>query len=272
MQKFQIFYFIVIGFFIISVSTHAQEILNDNQPQQPNQSEKSEQVFPEQSDSLLVNDSKADTIGIVRRYNGVFGSFSYGWTLLNTRALNETLNSFNYPMFSNYAVTFGGRALRMYKCFFIGAEGYFIFNEEKNSTAYDASLNSGYVFFNMGYRGIASSNLLLYPLIGVGGGRSNLKIAERSNGIAFNQLMANPARSLELSTNSFLLNFSLNLDYFTMPILINGFHFGISLGYTLALPADGWFMFNTNVQGGPAFNLSGPYIRLKFGGGSFTNS
>ena len=222
-------------------------------------------------DSLKQEES-SDTTGVFRKFIGSFGFFSYGWHLLKQDQLNQLLNSYAYPMFSDYAVTFGGGGLRIYNCFLLGGEGYMIFAQEKNTTAYDASLSSGYGFLNFGYRAIASSTILAYPLIGFGGGSSTLRIAEKVNGVNFNQLLVNPNRSLEVSTGSILINLSLNLNYFTRPITESGFHFGLSLGYIYSLPSDGWYIFNNNVVGGPVFDLSGPYLRLKFGGGSFRSS
>ncbi|HET6244248.1 MAG: hypothetical protein H0V01_15840 [Bacteroidetes bacterium] len=275
MQKSLLNYFYIILIAIIPFGSLAQQtesFQKQNEEQTP--IKETEQIRLETQEDTTLNNSAdpIDTTGIFRKYTGIMGSFSYGWSLLNIDDLNQTLNSNNYPVFSDYAVAFGGNFLRMNSCFLVGAEGYFIFTETKNQTDFDASLNSGYMFFNLGYRTIASSKVLAYPLIGIGRGRSNLKIAEKANGVLFNQLLASPSPSLELSTNSFLLSFSLNMNYFTTPIHLNGFHFGVSLGYVLSLPTEGWYKFNANIPGGPVFNLGGPFLRLKFGGGVFRAS
>jgi hypothetical protein len=214
--------------------------------------------------------STFDTLSIFRRLNGTFGSFSYGWQWVNISSLNNTLVAFSMPSFQGTGATVGGSAFRLIDCWLVGADANMVFLTERPVPNYDASIVAGHLFLKGGYRLLASSNTLLFPLIGVGGGRSTLRISETiNNGISFNNALLSPVPQINISTGSVLFDISANLNYFTKEMLQSGFHFGISAGYIIAVPSSGWYLFNANVSEGPRFMLGGPYLRLKFGGGMF---
>jgi hypothetical protein len=217
------------------------------------------------SDSLPYLDNT-----LFRKVNGSFYSFSYGWQYTNLKALNQALTANEYPSFSNNSATFGLSINKISNCWIAGAEGHMVVAKEVRGQEYEASLNSWYGFINAGYRILATQNMMLFPLLGFGGGTSSLKIGSRVNeAVTFDQLMTDPGRSVEISTGSVLMNLSLNFNIFSKSTNAGGFQFGLSGGYIYSLPTGNWYTFNTDVAGGPDYSLAGPYARIKFGYGIF---
>jgi hypothetical protein len=203
---------------------------------------------------------------LLRTVNGSFYSFTYGGQLTNFNSLNEALRVNNYPEFSKTSATFGLAINKVINCWIVGSEAHMVVAKEVTGPTHEASLNSWYGFINIGYRIIATQSLMLYPLIGFGGATSTLRIGSRiTEALSFDQVLADPNRSLEITTGSVLFNSSLNLNVFTKSTETGGFQFGISGGYIFSLPAGNWYTFNTDIGGGPSYNLSGPYARIKFG-------
>ncbi|MBA3900748.1 MAG: hypothetical protein H0X62_11155 [Bacteroidetes bacterium] len=216
-----------------------------------------------------IEDERLD-LGNKRKMDGVFYSFSYGWQQTNVHSLNSVLRQFDFPDFDQFGVTIGAGGYKMFGAWVFGGEGHLAFYNSQPEPFYDATLSSGFGMVQGGYRLISSSSILFYPMIGLGGGVSTLKISEKpGNQINFNQYMANPGNNIDVSTGSVMVSFSLNLNYFTREVTVSGFHFGISAGYMLAFPTSGWYTFNANIEDGPNFDIGGPFIRLKFGGGRF---
>jgi hypothetical protein len=227
------------------------------------------EMLPPPGPALPMQIERYDTLGISRRLDGLFYSISYGWQGTRMGQLNNAMQALNFPTFDEVGVSIGIGIYKTFGAFMAGGEGALAFFHESNTAIYDGSLSSGLGFAQIGYRIISSSSVLLYPLVGIGGGVTNLSIAEKAPNQSFNQVMSGTGRSVDISTGNVMINLSLNLNYFTREVTISGFHFGVTAGYYFALPSQGWYTFNDNVVGGPGFDLSGPYLKLRFGGGSF---
>jgi hypothetical protein len=222
---------------------------------------------------VRITDERLDTLGNLRKMNGLFYSFSYGWQQANVHSLNRVLRENNFPEFNQFGVNIGMGGYKMAGKWIFGGEGHLGFYNEKPKPFYDATLTSGSGFIQAGYRIVSSSSILFYPLIGIGGGVSSLKISEEPiNGLNFYQYLSDPGKNINLSSGNAIVSLSLNLNYFTREVTLSGFHLGISAGYFLSLPSSGWYTFNANLEGGPGYSLSGAFLRLRFGGGSFSFS
>jgi hypothetical protein len=110
----------------------------------------------------------------------------------------------------------------------LGGEGHSCFGPDNAG---------GYGFFNIGCSLLTKDTLILYPLLGVGGGAMTRD--------------ADPSVS-----KCALLNPSICLDYLWYMKAASGMLFGLRAGYTFTLYSD-------------TFNWSMPYIRIVIGGFGF---
>lgn len=95
----------------------------------------------------------------------------------------------------------------------------------------------GYGFFDIGYALVASDIVILYPLVGIGGGAMTRDVDESVSKCA-------------------LLNPSLGFDYLIYIKNRSGVLLGLRMGYTFTIYSNTW-------------NWSMPYIRLLIGGFGF---
>jgi hypothetical protein len=201
---------------------------------------------------------------------GVVASVMYGWQLLDIASLNQALRSHGYPEFTGQSITFGASLYRTFGRLVFGGEGQLLFVKEISNDDINGSLSSGYGFMNFGYRINNHSKCNLFPVIGIGGGNSKLKLVEKDQDLSFGDILSNPNRAVEISTGNVLVNAAINLEYYYRGMETSGFHYGITLGYMHDLSGNGWYMQNNRIQGGPYLSLAGPYVKLKFGGGGFS--
>ncbi len=208
------------------------------------------------------------------RESGGMGYSMYGWSTLDIEALNSRLERKGYSSMSDnfFSVGGGGHGIIDNKVI-LGGEGHGLLGEEVTSGNYKNSVTVGYGFFNVGYIVYSKKQLRLYPLVGLGGGGMNLKIREKPSSLSFDDVLDDPERRVELSTYGFLLNFAVGMDY----LLIlgedekgkGGLVFGLRAGYTLSPLKRAWRMDELEISGAPDMGITGPFIRLMFGGGGF---
>jgi hypothetical protein len=114
----------------------------------------------------------------------------------------------------------------------------------------------------------------VYPLVGVGGGGVQRKIAE-GGVLNFDQVLANVPRSARVTKGAFLAQVGTGADrlFVLRTRERNGRHeegglvLGVRAGYVFA-PAQGqWVLEGTRVGNGPDVGLSGPYVHFMIGGG-----
>jgi hypothetical protein len=71
-----------------------------------------------------------------------------------------------------------------------------------------------------------------------------------------------------------MLNLSLAADFFVTgnanENASGGFLLGVRAGYLLEFNKDSWYLDEQQLGGGPEAGLSGPFIRLTFGGGGIS--
>jgi hypothetical protein len=110
----------------------------------------------------------------------------------------------------------------------IGGEGHSSFGPDNAG---------GYGFFNLGYALVTTNYIMVYPLLGLGGGAMTRE--------------ANPSVS-----KCALLNPSFRIDYLLHLKKSSGILFGLHAGYTFTVYSNTW-------------NWSMPYIRFAVGGFGF---
>ncbi|NOZ61632.1 MAG: hypothetical protein GXO74_08105 [Calditrichaeota bacterium] len=205
---------------------------------------------------------------------GGSGYFSIGMSKLDIGDLNSRLAAKGYPEFSDNFLSMGGGGHTFRDKLVIGGEGFGLTaSEEKFSlgnTAYKANLAVGYGFFDIGYMLFSSKKVNIFPMLGIGGGGASITIIQ-SGTASFDDVLSNPKRNTELSKGAFLLNLSLNAEYFITfkesKEGVGGLLLGVQAGYTIAPFTSDWKIDEYDVTGGPDFNFSGPYLRIEFGGG-----
>jgi hypothetical protein len=221
---------------------------------------------------LFANISQGQEITPATKEGGGMGYSMLGRSTIDIKDLNTKLESKGYSKISDnfFSVGGGGHGI-INNRLIIGGEGHGLLGEEVTSGNYKNSLNIGYGFFDLGYIVYSIKDLRVYPLLGLGGGGMNLKIAEKLTSLSFDNVLDNPKRNVELSTSGFLLNLALGIDY-----LLKfgedekgraGMILGLRAGYTLSPFKGGWEMDEIEISGAPEIGITGPYIRLMIGGG-----
>jgi len=122
-----------------------------------------------------------------------------------------------------YSLGGGGHSLR--NRLIIGGEGHSSFGSDNAG---------GYGFFDLGYALLVTESIVIYPLVGIGGGTMT-RVAEPS------------------VSKCALLNPAIGFDYLLYRKDKSGILLGLRLGYTFTLYSNTW-------------NWSMPYIRILIGG------
>lgn len=206
---------------------------------------------------------------------GGMGYSMFGRSTLDIEALNSRLEGKGYSSMSKTFFTVGGGCHWIFNNrVIIGGEVHTLLGEEATSGNYKNSINVSYGFFNIGYSVYRKKQFNFYPVVGLGGGTMNLKIGEKPAPLSFDDVLDNPERSVELWTGGFLLSLAVGMDY----LLIlgenekgkGGLVFGLRAGCTLSpFKKSGWVLEDIDIPGAPEMGITGPFIRLMFGGGGF---
>ncbi|MBN1349421.1 hypothetical protein JXJ21_08430 [candidate division KSB1 bacterium] len=221
---------------------------------------------------IFANGSHCQEVSPAANENGGMGYSMFGRSVLDVSDLSAKLEAKGFSgMSDNFFSVGGGGHSIINNRFIIGGEGHTLLGEDNNGSTYKTSITAGYGFFDLGYVAYSVKDLRIYPLLGIGGGGINLKIAENITSLSFDEVLDNPKRTSELSTGGFLLNFALGVDYL-LAFGENekgrgGLLFGIRAGYTLAAFKGSWMMDDVEISGVPEMGITGPYIRFLFGGG-----
>jgi len=221
---------------------------------------------------LLASSAYAQEVGVKKYTYGGMGYFQTGYAIFNHGNLNDLLKASGMPELENGSLSFGGGGHSIIHNFIIGGEGHGLVGNTSENARYAVSQSGGYGFLNLGYLILQKPSFTLYPLLGIGGGGSTVTITDKSNlPGSFNDLLANPKQQSNISKGSFMLNFSIGADYFVAGTKsknsYGGFMLGLRLGYLLEVNKNKWDIDNQELSGGPDAGISGPFVRLTFGGG-----
>jgi hypothetical protein len=207
---------------------------------------------------------------------GGMGYSMFGNATINIDDLNAELASKGYAKLSDsfFSVGGGGHGIVNSK-WIIGGEGHTLLGDASTSDGYKSSINITYAFFDVGYIAYAIKDLRFYPLLGIGAAGMNFNIVQDLESLSLGELLDNPNRGMSMSTGGFLLNLSLGIDY----LLVfgqdetgrGGIHLGVRAGYTLSPFKSSWMMDDLEIAGAPETGITGPYVRVMFGGGGIGN-
>lgn len=205
---------------------------------------------------------------------GGAGYFAAGIAMIDMENLNAKLTAKGYPEFKDNFITMGGAGHSFMNKLVIGGEGYGLTQNGTTvslmGTTYKSQIGVGYGFFDIGYLLYSTKRMNIFPMLGIGGGGVTMDIVETGS-VGFDDVLSAPKRNVSLEKAAFLLNFSLNAEYFIAfeenKDGMGGLLLGVQMGYTFAPYTSDWKIDEYDVTGGPDFKFNGPYVRVMFGGG-----
>jgi hypothetical protein len=197
-----------------------------------------------------------------------------GWT--NLTDLNDYLDEAGFDTFGG---GYGGGGIG-----FMANIHRFVFAVEGGSWSHagtvqddadlwQAELSGTYGLGRFGFAVYETGGWQLYPLLGIGGGKANLRI---SNDVDrdFAEVLKDPKQVTDINSSFILTDLCFGFDYrFNMvrnraADRSNGLMLGGRLGYRHAPFTAGWFaQANAAVENGPDIGLSGPYLQFVIGWG-----
>ena len=225
--------------------------------------------------TVFITNAQANSKGKTEFATGNIGLRGYsmvGGGQLNFDKLNEKLEAKDYEGFSKEVLILGGGFHASFRRFIIGFQGNAFLTDDKSSfngnTATELQGGSGFV--NLGYTIISRRNVSIYPLVGFGGGMSELSMFPK-DAPNFDDILTDPGIMVKLTSSAFLVNLAIGCDY----LLImgknrqgaGGFSLGIRAGYIYSPFRKNWHYKGLPVGGGPKLDMSGPYVTLLIGGG-----
>jgi hypothetical protein len=205
---------------------------------------------------------------------GGMGYSIFGNSMIDVENLNAKLESNGYTKLSeSYFCVGGGGHSIINKRWIIGGEAYSLLGDDVTGANFKASTIIFQGFASVGYIVFAKKGFSVYPLIGLGGGSMTLTFSEKEATYSFDDVLIDPRRGTTLTAGGFLINLALGVDYY-LKMGENkeghgGFLFGVRAGYTLAPSKAGWGMFDNELTGAPEISMTGPFVRIIFGGGGF---
>jgi hypothetical protein len=198
--------------------------------------------------------------------NGGAGHFRFGYANYQMKGMNNWLN-YRYPQLRNDFVAIGGGGYGIINNLVIGGEGLGARGTTvtKDTISITPVIGSG--MFNLGYLVYHNHNLLVYPMIGIGGLGASFKFSEVDNPESgTNHVKSEP---YNYSCGSLVLGVLIGADkFFMLKDEDGGISVSLKAGYNYAFRNGNWKQ-NDVETGGPNVNLSGFYITLGFGGGGF---
>ncbi len=196
------------------------------------------------------------------------GFFMIGAQQFDLDALNGRLSRAGLPTRDDVLLTLGGGGFFYRNRLVLGGEGHAVLSSAESTGAFRSTLAGGYGLFNVGYAVVARRGLLVYPLVGFGGGGLVVDIEERS-APTFDDVLGQPRRGSELVQSQLVLAAAIGADrVFARSNGRGGIAVGFRAGWTFA-PDDGeWSLGRNDVANGPGGGLTGPFLRVSIGGGS----
>jgi hypothetical protein len=111
---------------------------------------------------------------------------------------------------------------------------------------------------------------MIYPMASVGGGGAQLHIQSRAD-VSFDELLADPGRTADVSNGSLLFGPRLGVHYLWRRGDFNGaargWTIGLRAGYLFSAFEGDWYeLDNEDVDDGPSLTLEGLQLTLTVGG------
>lgn len=204
-------------------------------------------------------------------YSGGVGFFSIGYGNHPTGKLENFLPE-GSPGLSVHHLNTGGGGYFMVNDLIIGGSGTGITGETFTTDSFEANTIGGTGFFNIGYRVASSNQLNFFPLLGIGAGGLGIEINENKN-LKPKDIRENPGRTIKIDQSGFLVDLSLNLEWYPLSgdskDEVGGLMTGLKVGYVYQPFENDWEYAGGSISNPPDYNFSGFYAQLNLGlGGS----
>jgi len=159
----------------------------------------------------------------------------------------------------------GGQGFGLFSRFLIGGSGAGLLSRSVDA-ANDrkVSASGAWGTFDFGYQLLRVNGFLIAPVISLGGYAMHVSIAPKGS-VDFDEALANPERSLNLSNNGFLTGFSVLAKTIVVgktaaqaPNARTGYSLGLRLGALYGFPIHGWRANHRHVDQRPAQHRPNP--------------
>lgn len=213
------------------------------------------------------------TLAQSKKTSGGIGFYQPGVQFFAPQGLNDYFpDSYPEMKFGLMSHSGGGYAIR--KNFIYGGEwgsykgGPFI----QDDIQVDLEAETGGV--KLGYVVYAKQKLMVFPMVGFIWNDLYFYIHEPDQNEAYTTVTNHPKQATTLKHSSTNLDLSLSATYMIKGEMSEngggGLMLGLQAGYQLNGFTSKWTYDNGVLDGGPAFNLDGFYVRLIFGGGGLS--
>lgn len=193
-----------------------------------------------------------------------------GGSILDVNDLNGAMGARSYEAFSDRFFSLGGGLHLVLNQAVIAGEAHALLTEQGSVTngTYTATLSGAYGALGAGYLVYEGEAFDLYPLIGVGWGRTVLEFVERG-APTFDEILDTPARGARLRSSSPVVSFTLAGDYVFEAGrgTRKGFLIGLRAGYAYAPVQGDWSLGDVDIPAGAAMTVTGPFVRVLIGVG-----
>ena len=196
--------------------------------------------------------------------------FLGGAGFYNTDGTNDLLSENGYTELKNPALSLGVGWDMSIGRLIVGLEGQWLKNVATEAERDDlrADIDSKYWLFRMGIDLVHWRGLRIYPLLGIGSGKTRISISSE-NGATFADVLENPGREVRMNQSGLLLDASLGIDYrFKIRETerkASFFTVGVRGGYLFAPYSSEWKTGSGEISGGPDLLMNGPTVQLMIG-------
>jgi hypothetical protein len=206
-------------------------------------------------------------------YYGGFGFFDFGMANYNLSPINNLLQANGYSGLGSNFITTGGSGFALFNNIVIGGAGGSLGMQSFSRPGATGRYNAGFGQFSLGYAFKTGEKSFFYPMLGLGGMQTNIQIEDDNTSGSVNNSFATPNQVVNMNSSNGILDFSLNYIFRVggggNAQGAGGPAIGISAGGFWS-PGNTSFKMNEKAMSDvPAFQPSGFYFRLKFGGGGY---
>ena len=204
-------------------------------------------------------------------------AFTSGAMMMKVDGLNGMLTNARFAGLSNDGISYGINGYLAYGRAMLGADvSHVTYGEEGLSNGRSDDLNATQVVATFSYAIIATGRVNLFPQLGIGTGRFDVTLRDRSEVAAttqatptFDEVAENPGQSTLVSGHHLLYSVGGGADFLVVRTSSDklGVVFGIRGGFLVAPNRTTWTSNGRPVITGPDASAGGPFLRFVVGFG-----